>query len=183
MGQTIWPYLFCMYHPILALSSINTDYYIAENRTRNRGRHHKCESCKRGIDAILIIYHPSIHSLYNNASQLLDKRSATTSDRPPTYAGDVVTGGFNMGIGRYADNWRASRKACQAILTAQANTNVHLPIQKAEATQLLYDIVKTPEVRRSASSSAIFFLFTCIWLFSSISSTTFAATVTLQFSR
>jgi hypothetical protein len=64
-----------------------------------------------------------------------------------------------MGVGRYADNWRASRKAYQAILTAQA-TNAYLPIQKAETTQVLYDIMKTPEVRQSAS--AILFLFTCI---------------------
>lgn len=55
-----------------------------------------------------------------------------------------------MGIARYADGWRASRKASQAILTAQA-ADEHLPIQKAEVTQLIYDIMKTPEVCSNAS--------------------------------
>lgn len=32
---------------------------------------------------------------------LMDKRSATTSDRPPMYIADLVTGGLNMAFARY----------------------------------------------------------------------------------
>jgi hypothetical protein len=42
--------------------------------------------------------------------------------------------------------WRVLRKTAHVILTPQASEQ-HLPIQKAEATQLMYDILNDPEVR------------------------------------
>ena len=77
--------------------------------------------------------------------QLMDRRSATTADRPESYLANLATGGLHMGISRYNDNWKVQRKAAQTILTPQA-TNRHLPIQRAEATQLMYDFLKTPQV-------------------------------------
>ncbi|KAJ7586976.1 cytochrome P450 [Mycena floridula] len=76
--------------------------------------------------------------------ELMDKRSASTADRPASYLVQEVTGGFHIALARYADTWRNLRKAVHTILTPQA-TNRHLPIQKAEATQLMYDTLQNPE--------------------------------------
>ncbi|KAJ7444604.1 cytochrome P450, partial [Mycena galericulata] len=88
--------------------------------------------------------------------EIMDKRSATTSDRPNIHVGDLVTGGLNLGLAHYGDTWRTLRRAAHAILTPQATAR-HLPIQQAEATQLLHDILCTPEsfynhIRRYSSS-------------------------------
>ncbi|KAF7333381.1 Cytochrome p450 [Mycena venus] len=76
--------------------------------------------------------------------ELLDKRSATTWDRPPIHITECITGGLHMVLARSTSPWKILRKATGAILTAQA-TEQHLPIQQAEATQLLYDILRSPQ--------------------------------------
>lgn len=63
-----------------------------------------------------------------------------------------ITGGLNVGISRYNDSWKTLRKAAQVLLTPQA-ANRHIPIQKAEATQLMYDIAKSPKVRSLCPTS------------------------------
>ncbi|KAJ7279406.1 cytochrome P450 [Mycena rebaudengoi] len=88
--------------------------------------------------------------------ELMDKRSATTVDRPPMHVADVVAGGLNMVLARYTENWRTLRRTAHAILTPQASAR-HLPIQQAEATQLLHDILRRPQsyythIRRYSSS-------------------------------
>jgi cytochrome P450 len=75
----------------------------------------------------------------------MGRRSATTADRPESHLINMTTGGLHMAVSRYNDNWKVQRKAAQAVLTPQA-TNRHLPIQKAEATQLMYDCLKSPQV-------------------------------------
>lgn len=82
----------------------------------------------------------------------MDRRSVTTADRPDNYMAYMITGGLNVGISRYNDSWKVLRKAAQAILTPQAIYQ-HLPIQKAEATQLMYDCLKSPKVSPSTSST------------------------------
>ncbi|KAK0223130.1 cytochrome P450 [Armillaria fumosa] len=91
--------------------------------------------------------------------ELMDKRSASTADRPPHYMADVVTGGFNMVLARYSDAWRVLRKNAHMMLTPKASLE-HLPIQRAEAAQLMYDILHAPEtfythVRRYSSSTIL----------------------------
>ncbi|KAJ7586994.1 cytochrome P450 [Mycena floridula] len=76
--------------------------------------------------------------------ELMDKRSASTADRPPNYLGQEVTGGRNIILARYTGIWRPLRKVAHTILTPQAS-NRHLAIQKAEAIQLMYDISQSPE--------------------------------------
>ncbi|KAJ7677832.1 cytochrome P450 [Mycena polygramma] len=76
--------------------------------------------------------------------ELMDKRSASTADRPPIHLGEVVAQGLNLVLARYDDNWRILRKAAHTILTPQASIR-HLPIQKAETVQLIRDILHTPE--------------------------------------
>jgi len=95
--------------------------------------------------------------------ELMDKRSSSTVDRPPNHMADVITGGMNMVLARYTEDWRSLRKAAHAILTPQACTN-HLPIQRAEASQLLFDLLKKPEgfythIRRYSSSVILSVLF------------------------
>ncbi|KAK0469876.1 cytochrome P450 [Desarmillaria tabescens] len=91
--------------------------------------------------------------------ELMDKRSASTADRPPNHMADVVAGGSNMVLSRYSDVWRVLRKNAHAVLTPKASLE-HVPIQSAEATQLMYDILQTPEafythVRRYSSSTIL----------------------------
>ncbi|KAJ7445958.1 cytochrome P450 [Mycena galericulata] len=76
--------------------------------------------------------------------EIMDKRSATTSDRPSIHMADLVTGGLHLALMHYGDTWRTLRRAAHAILTPQATAR-HLPIQQAEATQLLHDILCTPQ--------------------------------------
>ncbi|KAJ7589603.1 cytochrome P450 [Mycena floridula] len=88
--------------------------------------------------------------------ELMDKRSASTADRPPNHMVHVITGGLNLGLAQYTEVWRTLRKAAHTILTPQA-VKRHLPIQKAEATQLMYDLVKDAEkfythIRRYSNS-------------------------------
>ena len=75
----------------------------------------------------------------------MDRRSSTTGDRPDNHIAYTVTGGLNVGICRYNESWKILRRAAQAILTDQA-TNRNSLIQKAESTQLMFDMLRTPEV-------------------------------------
>ncbi|KAJ7184892.1 cytochrome P450 [Mycena filopes] len=88
--------------------------------------------------------------------ELLDRRSSTTVDRPPLHVADVVTGGLHLALARYTENWKILRRSSQTILTQQAAKR-HLSIQRAEATQLLYNFLHSPEsfyneIRRSMFS-------------------------------
>ena len=78
--------------------------------------------------------------------ELLVARSASTSDRPPNHFIEITTGGLNLVLARYNNDWKLIRRATHDILTREACMN-HLPIQRAEATQLMYDLLRQPEVR------------------------------------
>ncbi|KAF9269294.1 cytochrome P450 [Marasmius fiardii PR-910] len=75
---------------------------------------------------------------------LMDERGAATSDRPKNWMIDAVTDGLNMAGARYSSKWRAMRKAAHAILSPSIIED-HLPIQRAEAMQVLHDFLETPE--------------------------------------
>ncbi|KAJ6449331.1 cytochrome P450 [Mycena sanguinolenta] len=88
--------------------------------------------------------------------ELMDKRSGSTVERPPSHLVDLVTGGLNMAFAHYTENWRTLRRTAHAILTPQASAR-HIPIQQAEASQLLYDILRHPQgfythIRRYSNS-------------------------------
>ncbi|KAL1745665.1 cytochrome P450 [Schizophyllum fasciatum] len=82
--------------------------------------------------------------------EVLDKHSARTSDRPPNTVADVSS--FRMPkscpgvLTRLlpADRWRQLRKGAQTLL-APSVVKDYLPLQEAESTQLLFDILNTPE--------------------------------------
>ncbi|KAH7106330.1 cytochrome P450 [Auriculariales sp. MPI-PUGE-AT-0066] len=97
--------------------------------------------------------------------ELMDRRSATTVDRPSNFVADRTTSlaGLNMAYARYGESWRCMRRSTHTILTSQSSTE-HLHIQEAEAAQLLYDILNEPEkfhshIRRSCSSVLLSALF------------------------
>ncbi|KAF8608239.1 cytochrome P450 [Ceratobasidium sp. AG-I] len=95
--------------------------------------------------------------------ELMDKRSQSTVDRPPNHMADLVAGGMNMVLARYTEDWRTLRRAAHTILTPQACTE-HLPIQRAEASQLLHDFLTKPDgfythIRRYSSSVILSVLF------------------------
>ncbi|KAJ6482554.1 cytochrome P450 [Mycena sanguinolenta] len=89
--------------------------------------------------------------------ELMDKRSGSTVDRPAMHVADRVAGGLNMVLSRYTDTWKTLRRTAHAVLTPQASAR-HLPIQQAEASQLLHDILCHPEaffthIRRYSNST------------------------------
>ncbi|KAJ7916802.1 cytochrome P450 [Mycena leptocephala] len=76
--------------------------------------------------------------------ELMDKRSASTADRPPLHLAEVVTQGLSLVLARYGEKWRILRRAAHATLTPEASARL-LPIQKAETVQLIYDILHSPQ--------------------------------------
>ncbi|KAJ7621360.1 cytochrome P450 [Roridomyces roridus] len=107
-------------------------------------------SLKMGSGTVVVLTDPAA------VKYLMDQRSGNTVDRPPAYIADSVTGGLSLVMARYTETWRTLRRAAHSILTPQQSQK-HLPIQKAEATQLLHDILTKPEgfykhLRRYASS-------------------------------
>ncbi|KAJ7859331.1 cytochrome P450 [Mycena olivaceomarginata] len=96
-------------------------------------------SLKIGNDTVVVLTDAAA------VKELMDKRSSTTADRPPSYVGELITDGLHMLLARFSSPaWKTERRASAAILTPQA-TNQHLPIQRAEAIQLLYDILHSPQ--------------------------------------
>ncbi|EIN10090.1 cytochrome P450, partial [Punctularia strigosozonata HHB-11173 SS5] len=68
---------------------------------------------------------PGIIVVISSASavkELLDRRSASTVDRPPMFLAQEVTGGLNMVLARHSEQWRTMRKAAHTMLTPQATT-------------------------------------------------------------
>ncbi|THH17464.1 hypothetical protein EW146_g3349 [Bondarzewia mesenterica] len=78
------------------------------------------------------------------AKDLIDKKSGSASDRPPTHMVNVVTDGKYLTFARYSPDWRRARSMLQKMLTKEACAQ-HLPILQAEATQLMYDFLADPE--------------------------------------
>ncbi|KAJ7890000.1 cytochrome P450 [Mycena leptocephala] len=78
------------------------------------------------------------------STELMDRRSATTADSPPLHIPDRTAGGMHMVFARYTQTWKTLRKTAATILTPHA-TGMHLPIQRAESTQLLHAILHSPQ--------------------------------------
>ncbi|KII94757.1 hypothetical protein PLICRDRAFT_693091 [Plicaturopsis crispa FD-325 SS-3] len=95
-------------------------------------------SLKLGSSTVIVI------SSAAAVKSLIDKRGATTSDRPSSHMVEYVTDGLTVALCRYPDPWRPMRKTLHALLTPQSAAR-HLHVQIAEAAQLAYDILKKPE--------------------------------------
>ncbi|KAA1473577.1 cytochrome P450 [Dentipellis sp. KUC8613] len=76
--------------------------------------------------------------------ELLEAKGLSTSGRPPSHFGELVTGSRNMVLMQYSQDLRRVRRLSYNMLSKDA-CDRHLPIQSAEATQLMYDFLKQPE--------------------------------------
>jgi len=98
--------------------------------------------------------------------EIMDKRGATTGDRPKMYMTELAGEGLNIAfmssgvfppspvlsdvrnsdaICTESDIWKKQRKAMRSFLTPQS-LEKNLPTQKAESIQLLHDVLTSPEV-------------------------------------
>ncbi|KAK7681811.1 hypothetical protein QCA50_015158 [Cerrena zonata] len=74
---------------------------------------------------------------------LMDKRGKSLSNRPQMKLADSITDGLNIGFSQ-GHIWKLQRRAVQSLLSHEA-CNKHIPIQKAEAIQFAYDLLKDPK--------------------------------------
>ncbi|KAF9011143.1 cytochrome P450 [Cyathus striatus] len=77
---------------------------------------------------------------------IIEKNSASTSDRPPTYVADTVTGErqpYLLLCGCFSSAWRNQRRATHEMLRAQT-CQKYVPVQKAEVYQLAIELVNNP---------------------------------------
>lgn len=114
-------------------------------------------SLKMGPGTAIVITDPTI------VKDLMDKRSQSTADRPSSHIADRITGGMHMGVARYTQDWRMLRRVAHEILTPNACAQ-HLPIQRAESSQLLHDFLVEPKgffahLRRNSFSVMLSVLF------------------------
>ncbi|KAK7570068.1 cytochrome P450 [Phyllosticta citricarpa] len=88
------------------------------------------------------------------AKELLDKRSAMTSDRPDSYVGQTIgSGGLRLlmlvcplaiCVGwPYGQDWRMIRKLSHQLLNANAS-RTYVPYQDLESKQMLVDLLDKP---------------------------------------
>lgn len=82
----------------------------------------------------------------SNEYRLLEKRSAIYSSRPPNYVANslICPNDTHILFAPYGAGWKALRKAVQALFVPRGISSM-LPLQSAEATQTLYDLLCEPE--------------------------------------
>ncbi|CAL1702667.1 unnamed protein product [Somion occarium] len=94
-------------------------------------------SLKLASQTIIVISSPRL------IRDFMDKRSGSMGDRPPSRLPDITTNGLSLPLAS-GPVWKSLRRAVQQLLTREACSR-HMPIQQAEATQLMYDLLKQPE--------------------------------------
>ncbi|CAL1714231.1 unnamed protein product [Somion occarium] len=96
-------------------------------------------SVKLGPQTVVVLSSPSL------VRECIDLRSATTSDRPTLHIPKLLyDDNGEMSLARYGPTWKAMRRAARDILSHEACMK-HLPIQHAEAGQLMYDLLEHPK--------------------------------------
>jgi cytochrome P450 len=78
------------------------------------------------------------------AKELLDKTGWNASDRPSMFLVDQITDGNHMGFMKYGPRLRTLKKWLSQALSPQA-TATYAPIQEAECSQFIYDILEHPD--------------------------------------
>jgi cytochrome P450 len=77
--------------------------------------------------------------------RLFDKKGSVYSSRPDNHITSILfPNDIHILLAPYSSKWRALRKCSQQLLSITAVDKL-LPIQDAEATQTLYDLVHNPE--------------------------------------
>ncbi|GAB7330838.1 hypothetical protein MBLNU13_g02377t1 [Cladosporium sp. NU13] len=77
--------------------------------------------------------------------QLIDKKSALYSDRPKSYVANLISSGDHILLMAHGQQWRSTRKLLHGSLMEKAVDEQHLPLQEAEARQMLRDYLLKPE--------------------------------------
>ncbi|KAK3674888.1 hypothetical protein LTR78_005232 [Recurvomyces mirabilis] len=77
--------------------------------------------------------------------ELLDKRSAKYTDRPVSYVAKLISGGDHILLMTYGSQWRATRKLLHGSFMEKVVETEYLPIQEAEARQMIRDYMVQPE--------------------------------------
>ncbi|KAK7437469.1 hypothetical protein VKT23_018540 [Stygiomarasmius scandens] len=95
-------------------------------------------SLKIGPDTVVVV------TSMKAVKELIDQQSSLTCDRPKSYMAETMYGDVHMTLINYNENWRLLRKNMHSILTP-AGAAKHQPIQHAEATQLMYELLHSPE--------------------------------------
>lgn len=78
--------------------------------------------------------------------QLLDKRSAISSDRPATHVSQqLITEGDHLLWMDNTPEWKLMRRMIHQDFTEKKCVSEHAILQDAETTQMLYDMLQAPE--------------------------------------
>ena len=77
--------------------------------------------------------------------QLIDKKSALYSDRPKSYVADLISSGDHILLMAHGQQWRSTRKSIHGSLMERVVDEQHLPVQEAEARQMVRDYLLEPE--------------------------------------
>ncbi|KAJ0413479.1 cytochrome P450 [Aspergillus carlsbadensis] len=96
--------------------------------------------------------------------ELVDKKGLLYADRPHSYIGELLTLGDHMVVSSGDPLTRLKRKVATHNLSPRVIDEKLAPIQESEITQLVYDIVNTPDdfyrhLRRVTASIACTFIY------------------------
>ncbi|KIW91638.1 uncharacterized protein Z519_07606 [Cladophialophora bantiana CBS 173.52] len=85
-------------------------------------------------------------SNYKPVRELYDKRGNIYSSRPDHYVGNnlICPDEVHILFQPYGSTWRALRKAAVGLLNGPSIESI-IPLQQAESSQTMYDIMQTPE--------------------------------------
>lgn len=77
--------------------------------------------------------------------ELIDKKSAIYSDRPKSYVADLISSGDHILLMKHGQQWRSTRKLLHGSVMEKVVDEQHLPLQEAEARQMIRDYLLKPE--------------------------------------
>lgn len=77
--------------------------------------------------------------------QLVDKKSALYSERPKSFVANFISSGDHILLMQYGQQWRSTRKLLHTSLMEKVVDEEHLPLQEAEARQMIRDYLLKPE--------------------------------------
>lgn len=76
---------------------------------------------------------------------LIDKKSAIYSDRPKSYVADLISSGDHILLMQHGQQWRSTRKLLHSNVMEKVVDEQHLPLQEAEARQMIRDYLLKPD--------------------------------------
>ncbi|KAH8077889.1 cytochrome P450 [Cristinia sonorae] len=92
-----------------------------------------------GRGTIIVVSSPQM------VRELLDKHSSTTAGRLSSHFAKLVLDGLNIAFLTASDpTFKVVRRGLQNLLSKESCAD-HVPVQQAEASQLMYDLLKRPE--------------------------------------